>query len=391
VTGPLRPAFHEGQVLAAADLAATVGYAGAAAARHARYLHDWGIAEGLALVTQNRTDQDTNTQFVEVSVSPGLAIDGTGREIVVPESAVLSEADFQEVNGADQAPPDPLYPVFLTAVDRTSPATGVASCGTGTGTGTATGTGTGAAPTRVEESYQILFGRLGDERLVADQQPPAVGGAPAEPPVRWLVLLGYVRWADGHFTAVTTTARGVGLRYAGVRADTVAARADRLSLRTLPTVQEGKPALVLSGEDPPSLVFGLYQGGGSVSPLMTVAANGNLTIAGSFSGQISAGSVLATSGTATDGMLLPLPSGVSPAEVADGRVALHVYVTPHVSPSTGGLTTDGLTTPAEATVDGDRRVQCRMRHYDPTAAPPEVVEQPGTVDFLVLATANGGG
>lgn len=376
MTGPLRPAFYEGQVLAAADLAATVGYGRAAAARHARYLHEWGIAEGLGLVTESRTDPDTNTQYVEVSVSPGLAVDGTGREIVVAEPVVLSEADFEEVNGADQQPLDPNYPVFLTAVDRTPPATGAASCGTT------------AAPTRVEESYQILFGRLGDERLVADQQPPAVGAAPAAPPVRWLVLLGYVRWVDGHFTAVTTTARGVGLRYAGIRADTVAARSDTLSLRTLPTVQEGKPTLVLSGEDPPSLVYGLYQGSGSVSPLMTVAANGNLTIAGSFSGGgISAGSVLATSGTATDGVLLPLPLGVTPEEVADGRVALHVYVTPRIPSDTAGLNS-----PAEATVDSTRRVRCRMRFYDP-AAGPEVREEPGVVDFLVLATAatNGGG
>ncbi len=377
MTGPLRPTFHEGQVLAAADLAATVEYARGAAARHARYLHDWGIADGLALVTEDRTDPVSGARYVEVSVSAGLAVDGTGREIVVSEPVVLSEAEFNEVNGADQSTLDP-YPVFLTAVDRARSATGPASCGATTGA------------TRVEESYQVLFGRLGDERLVADQQPPSVGSAPGDPPVRWLVLLGYVRWTGGHFTAVIPTARGIGPRYAGVRADTVAARSGTLSLRTQTTVQEGKPALVLSGEDPPSLVYGLYQGSGSVSPLMTVAANGNLTIAGSFSGQISAGSVLATSGTATDGVLLPLPSGVSPEEVADGRVALHVYVTPRLPPTTDSV----LQIPVEATVDSERRVRCRTRFYDPITAPEVVVDRPGVVDFLVLATVaatNGGG
>jgi hypothetical protein len=166
----------------------------------------------------------------------------------------------------------------------------------------------------------------------------------------------------------------------------VAARSGELSLRTETTVQEGKPALVLSGEDPPSLVYGLYQGSGSVSPLMTVAANGNLTIAGSFAGRISAGSVLVTSGTATDGMLLPLPSGVSPEEVADGRVALHVYVTPRIP-----RTTSGLNIPAEATVDDERRVRCRLRFYDPLNTPAKVIEQPGVVDFLVLATVAAAG
>ena len=374
MTGPLRPEFHEGQVLAAADLAATVSYARATAVRHARLAHDWGIADGLALTTENRTDPATGAGFVEVSVQAGLAVDGTGREIVVPAPVVLSEADFEAVNGADRPTTEP-YPVFLTAADRVQPATGPASCAGSTG------------PTRVEESYQILFKRLGDERLVADQQPPAVSAAPAAPPVLWLVLLGFVQWTDGHFTWVFPEARGVRPRYAGVRADTVSARSGELALRTRPAAGEGEPALVLTGSDAPTLVYGLYKGTGAVDPLMTVESNGNLTIAGSFSGQISAGSVLAASGSATDGMVLPLPSGVTPAEVADGRVSLHVYVTPRTPPG------PGLTAPAEATVDGDRRVRCRLRTYDP-AAGAAITERPGSVDFLVLATVaatSGGG
>jgi hypothetical protein len=367
VTAPLRPAFHEGQVLAAADLAATVEHARGAAARHARYLHDWGIADGLGLVTQSRTDPASNARFVEVSVSPGLAVDGTGREIVVPAPVVLRESDFEEVNGADQ-PNDEPYPVFLTAVDRDP---GVAprpdSCGTNAG------------PTRVEESYQILFGRRGDELLVDEQQPPPVGAPPAGPPVRWLILLGYVQWTDGHFTDVPATARKVKPRYAGVRADTVTARSGSLTLRT--GAAEGQPAVVLSGEDPPSLVFGLYQGSGTVAPLMTVAANGNLAIAGSFTGRMSVGSVLVTSGIATDGMLLPLPPGVTAAQVADGRVVLHVHVTPRVVPTALPST---LQTPAEVRVDSSLRVRCRVRVFDPTGAA-EVFEQPGAVDFLVFA------
>ncbi|MEU0791160.1 hypothetical protein ABZ342_13920 [Amycolatopsis sp. NPDC005961] len=375
MTGPLRPEFHEGQVLAAADLAATVAYARAAAVRHARLAHEWGIADGLALTTENRTDPASGARFVEVSVQAGLAVDGTGREIVVPAPVVLSEADFEAVNGADGPTSEP-YPVFLTAADRAQAASGPASCAGSAG------------PARVEESFQILFRRLGDERLVADQQPPAVNAAPAAPPVPWLVLLGFVQWTGGHFTAAVPEARNVGVRFAGVRADTVSARSGSLSLRTRPQPGEGEPALVLSGSDTPKLVYGLYKGTGDVEPLMTVEPNGNLTIAGSFSGRISAGSVLATSGSATDGMVLPLPGGVTPEEVADGRVSLHVYVTPRIPPSESGLTV-----PAEATVDGDRRVRCRLRSYDPGAGP-AVTERPGAVDFLVLATVaatSGGG
>jgi hypothetical protein len=367
MTGPLRPAFHEGQVLAAADLSATVTHARAAAARHSRYLHEWGIAEGLALVTENRTDPATNARYVEVSVSPGMAIDGTGREVIVPEAVVLRESDFEEVNGADQATPS-AYPVFLTAMDREpGSAPQSASCGGTT------------AKTRVEESCQVLFGRLGDELLVADQQPPPVSAEPADPPARWLILLGYVQWADGHFTAVSTKARGVGLRYAGIRADTVSARSATLSLRT--AAQEGQPALVLSGDDPPSMVFGLYKGSGTVSPLMTVAANGNLTIEGSFSAKLATGSVLATSGTATDGMLLPLPAGVTNEQVTDGRVVLHIQVTPRVPPLAHAKV---MQCPIEATVDSDRRVRCRVRVFDITADGFD--DRPGAVDFLVLAT-----
>ena len=52
---PERPAFFEGQILAAADLTSAVDYGRAQAARHDRYLHAWGIAEGLELTTvQNR-------------------------------------------------------------------------------------------------------------------------------------------------------------------------------------------------------------------------------------------------------------------------------------------------------------------------------------------------
>ena len=379
MTGPLRPAFHEGQVLAAADLSATVEHARGVAARHARYLHEWGIAEGLGLVTQSRTDPSTNARYVEVTVSAGLAIDGTGREVVVASPVVLRESDFEEVNGADQ-PTDEPYPVFLTAADRDPAQSPRADSCSGT-----------AGQTRVEESYQILFGRLGDERLIADQQPPAVGSAPADPPARWLILLGYVRWTAGHLTGIETKARGVGLRYAGVRADTVAARSGVLTLRTSPTVQEGQPAVVLSGGDPPSLVFGLYQGNGTVAPLMTLAANGNLTIQGSFAGRSSVGSVLVASGTASDGMLLPLPAGVTKEDVAEGRVVLHTQLTPRALPT---ATNQALQSVAEATVDSDRRVRCRVRVYDPTAAPADVSELRGVVDFLVLATVaatNGGG
>ncbi|GAA3818829.1 hypothetical protein ACFS5L_24625 [Streptomyces phyllanthi] len=382
MTGPMRPAFHEGQVLAAADLTATVEYARGLSARHARHLHEWGVAEGLGLVTEPRTDPVSNDRYVEVRVSPGYAVDGTGREVVLTEPVVLRESDFEEVNGADPArdkEKEP-YPVFLAAADREPAAPARPdSCG-----------GTGAS-TRVEESYEISFGRLGEERTVAERQPPAIGDPPVGPSNPWRILLGYVRWVGGHFSGVETEARGVPVRYSGVRADIVSAQSGSLTLRTGQSAQEGKPAVVLSGGDQPGLVFGLYQGGGTVDPLLTMEANGNLKIKGSFEGTMPAGSTLVTSGTATDGMLLPLPTGITAQQVADGRVVVHVHLTPRTPPALGESL---LYIPVEATVDDDLRVRCRARLYDLTDRTGGVVERPGAADFLVVATVtatNGGG
>ncbi|MFF8958581.1 hypothetical protein [Streptomyces sp. NPDC014894] len=379
MTAPTRPVFHEGQILSAADLAATVEYGRAAAARHALHLHDWGVAEGLGLTAEPRTDPLTGARHVEVSVSAGVAVDGAGREIVLPDPVVLRESDFDDVNGADR-PTDEPYPVFLTAADRDPSAAARADA-----------CAAPAAPTRAEESYRILFGRLGDELLVAEQRPPAIGAPPADPPLRMLVLLGYVRWTDGRFSGVETAARGVAPRYAGVRADTVSARSGSLTLRTARTAEEGEPALVLTGGAEPGLVVGLYRGSGTVAPLMTLEANGNLTIEGSFSGRTATGATPVVSGTATDGMLLPLPAGVTPEQIADGRAVLHTRLTPRAPTTTTDST---LHSPVETAADPDRRVRCRVRLYDPVAPAAEVTELPGAVDFLVLATVaatEGGG
>src|SRR6266480_1870780 len=160
---PQRPAFFEGQVLAASDLAAIVDHDRTHAARHDRYLHDWGIAEGLTLTTEPRSDPDTNATFVAVILQPGMAVDGTGREVLVTSSVPLSEALFQEVNGAEPTTDEP-YPVFLAGLDRDPASTPVGpdTCATG------------GQHSRIDESYQILFGRLGDERLVAEQRAPAI-------------------------------------------------------------------------------------------------------------------------------------------------------------------------------------------------------------------------
>src|SRR5262245_23945563 len=117
-----RPVFSENQILSAADVNGIVNHARGALARHGRILHSWGIASGLQLQAEER--QDNSGNYVEVTVSPGIAIDGRGREIVVTEDFRLSEDLFDQLNVAqsvtDPSNP-PKYPVFIVARDQRQP------------------------------------------------------------------------------------------------------------------------------------------------------------------------------------------------------------------------------------------------------------------------------
>jgi hypothetical protein len=380
MTEPQRPAFYEGQVIAAADLTAIVDHASVRAARHDRYLHEWGIAEGLGLTAEQQTDPVSNARYVTVTVAPGVAVDGTGREVVVPSPVTLQEAQFDDVNGADSA--NEFYPVFLAGLDRDPVQASIVrdTCGTAT------------QQNRVDESYQILFGRRGDERLVGEQQAPAVSDGPGDGSKPWLILLGYVTWRpdDKRFTSTVPRPGGIGPRYAGVRADTVAARSGTLTLRSQVEVGGGGPVVRLDGTT--GLTFGVYKADGSVDGLLTVSRAGDLAVRGSISGGQSGGAPAVASGVATDGTILPLPAGVSAEQVANGQIVLHVSITPHLTgapPASEGIWLAG---PVQSIVDSDRRVRCRMRWVQLGSGSEEWRDWPVAVDFLVLATvaANGG-
>lgn len=84
-----QPRFFEGQYLRADDLQALVTYFGELHARHQLGSHSWGIAAGLDLVYTTSPLGD-----VEAWLTPGLAIDGYGRTIVVPEAFPLDAGLF---------------------------------------------------------------------------------------------------------------------------------------------------------------------------------------------------------------------------------------------------------------------------------------------------------
>jgi hypothetical protein len=386
MSGPVeRPTFYEGQVLGAADLELGVGYARDALARHQRHQHLWGIVAGLDLETADRTTAGGDP-YQEVTVSPGLAIDGTGRAIVVAEPARLSESLFDQLNVAI-ADPEAWYPIFLEGRDREgqlSP-TLAGACETG-------------AASRVTEGHEITFGRRGDEVDLDGQETVEVddgpGGAAGTTP--WRILLGFVQWdaAIDRFMAAAAEADGIGPRYAGVRAGDLVGAGGRLTLRSAERSSDGEPALELAAGEDGALHFGPQDASGRVTPVMTVDTEGNLRVTGKITGAM-AGGVQVESGIASDGMLLPLPPGITQEQVDDGEVAVQVQVTPHYQqPASLPAPNAGerwLGTPIECRIV-DRRVFCRFhwRVTDDNASE----DRPGLCDYTVLAfpaKAGGGG
>jgi hypothetical protein len=84
-----RPQFFLGEYLGADDLEALVTYFHQALARHQLGSHAWGIAAGIDIVYATSPLGD-----VEAWLSPGIAIDGYGRTIVVTEPFPLDAGLF---------------------------------------------------------------------------------------------------------------------------------------------------------------------------------------------------------------------------------------------------------------------------------------------------------
>jgi hypothetical protein len=384
MSSPTRPTFFEGQVLRAADLTLSADHARGQLARHERYLHSPGVATGLALSV------DDSTGVKQVKVSPGLAIDGTGREILVDREEQLPADLFSRLHVAlpdDPANKDAWYPAFLVGRDEPAPPSPL-------GRGCAAGA---ARSSQLAEAYDFTFGRPGDEALdpLADA-PPAVADGPGEAEGA-RVLIGFVQWdasanagAGGFADAKAAPAPGLSARYAGVAADEVAARGGALALRARPVPTKDAPALVLDGGDGGELRFGLQDATGKVAEVFKVNAAGDLWVAGKLKPGIPAG-LQVESGIAFDGMLVPLPAGVTQDQVDRKQVTLHVRLTPRRAgpPRPPGVSTgDFLMVPVTCWADG-RRVHCRYRYLDLGAAFGPGTEAAGACEYLVLAAGSG--
>lgn len=376
-----RPSFYEGQVLSAADLDLGQEYGRSALSRHERYLHTPGIATGLEM----RVDDSTGT--VQVRLSAGMAIDGTGRQIVVDREETLSPEILDSQGVLIPADTDPAvkqedrpwHPVFLSARDESA-----------TPPSLARGCGSGAQPNRTNETFEITFGFPGD--VAGDGTVAEVSDGP-QPSSAARVLIGYVQWdgATNFASADPTPTNYPPTPYAGVRADEVVARGGTLAIRAdLGQARAKRPALILDGENGGEMRFGLQDDKGKVVKVFSVDAAGNLFLSGAITGPIGASTIWAESGTVSDGMLIPLPAGVPADQVDAGQIVLHITLSPRrtadlrpPNTATGTFIKESF----ECRVDG-RRAYVRDRWFDVSVAG-SPTPQPAACDYVIVASAIG--
>lgn len=371
----VRPVFFEGQILAAADLEASVGHARDEAARDRRVLHTPGIAAGLALTGEDRTTP-AGERFQEITLSAGIAVDRTGRQIVLAADTRLDELLFVDQGVQVKKEVEALYPVFVRGRDVQAPLEPTAACAT-------------TGPTRITEAAEIEFGRPGSELEINNGEPPEPADGVSDPSE--LVLVGFVQW-DGAlqlFKRAVLVSNGIGPTFAGALAEEVVARNGRLTLRTRRGAD--KPALAIDEADGGTLLFGPQDSKGRVVPTFKVDAKGNVTAEGKIESRATAaGTVKVQSGVITDGVILPLPPGVTAADVTAGRVALHVHLTPRWLPSSPPTPPIQDNWVAAAPIDcrldrASRRVVCLVRWFRSNNLT-QPLEIPGACDYMVIAT-----
>lgn len=212
-----RTRYSENQYLTTGDFQVEQDYHRRSLARHHVGGHTWGIVVGLELV---EVADASDPSLVDVHLTPGMAVDGYGRQVVVMSRTPVDAALF------DAFVDDAHRSVWIEFDETTSrPAEeGWADCVDG-------------QPTRTVETFRLVVDPLDDTTEVivegsAAAPPPAPSGVtevpadtsvpyqevPLEPPrARWPVRLGDVRW-DGTVRRLRPAAPGrlgQGRRYVG--------------------------------------------------------------------------------------------------------------------------------------------------------------------------------
>ena len=239
-----RPHYFEGQYLGAADLEALATYLRELHARHALGAHTCGIVAGIDLVGIASPNGDT-----QYFLTPGVAVDGYGRTIVVAEPYSLSAALFTSLGSGlvplwiryDEQPGGGVRRGFgvcdaTDAYQRVSEAFVVEVGARATVSSRESGVSVGDrafADAREALGWYLEQQPLAPDATVAPQLLPVEGD-----PSLWLIPVGCVPWqqgAPGQLLAPTEASRKqsrVLRRQAGVVAESVIAGDGLLRLRT---------------------------------------------------------------------------------------------------------------------------------------------------------------
>ncbi len=82
-----RPSYFDGQLLTADDFRAEQNFVREKFWLHNRMLHGYGIVAGLDVAVQENENGEVNAV-----IAPGYALDGYGRELIVPEALPIAVA-----------------------------------------------------------------------------------------------------------------------------------------------------------------------------------------------------------------------------------------------------------------------------------------------------------
>lgn len=239
-----RPHFFEGQYLGAADLDALLVYLREQQARHLLGAHTWGIVAGIDLVGRESPSGD-----LEYFLTPGIAIDGYGRLIVVAAPHPIGADLFATMPGG-------LVSVWIGFVEIESGGVrrGFEVCDTQdafrrmsesftveVGARDAVAmreSGVTVADETFEDAREAQGDGLPGAPLMPDGSVPAQLFPPGDEPSRWLVPVGRVPWqagAPGSFGAnddATRRQSRLFRRHAGIVAEQIVGADGLLRLGT---------------------------------------------------------------------------------------------------------------------------------------------------------------
>jgi hypothetical protein len=138
---PRRPRYFPGQLLAAGDFTDEQDYVREKLKRHNRWLHGPGVVHGL----------EVSVEPGAIRVTPGLALDPSGEEIVVPACAEIA------------VPPagPPAFLVLRYREEAVEPRRAALACEE-------------TQPSRIVESYALAFATDDPDSAHGDETPNAV-------------------------------------------------------------------------------------------------------------------------------------------------------------------------------------------------------------------------